>query len=461
MNVFPAAPIESESPSEGQPLAAPASSVSSSTSVFTFSPARLRAWGLKSALSLMDQGLTSAAGFGVNLLLARSLAPDLYGAFAVAFAAFLFISGFHNVLLLEPLSVMGPSGHVGRLPEYFRAQIAVHMILVGALSLVAVLAGLVLWRVAPASPLVGSVLGSALVLSLLLLLWLARRMCYVMQRPGVAVAGSAAYFACVITGLFALHSTGRISPFSVFLLLGAGSLLSTGILLHRLGVKSTGDASETSISWREVLRENWGYGRWLAGSTVLWSIASQAQMFLVAGFLGLGATGILRAMQLPSLVMTQINTATGLLVLPVLARDFGHGAIQRLRQKAFLVNLSLGGAACGFALVLLFLAAPAERWLFGGKYSQHAWLIPLLALMPLAAALSVGPSTALRAAQKPHFDLLANGVAAPVGLLSAVAFMHWWGLAGAAVSMVTSLTAYACVYWFSYLRWFAKMGSAA
>src|SRR5258706_6123730 len=101
----------------------------------------LRVWGIRSALSVFDQGLTAAVGFGVNIALARWLSADAYGAFAVAFATFLFISGFHNVLLLEPLTVMGPSRHPNRLPTYFREQIVIHVILVGVLAAVILLAG--------------------------------------------------------------------------------------------------------------------------------------------------------------------------------------------------------------------------------------------------------------------------------------------------------------------------------
>src|SRR5258708_30826975 len=108
--------------------------------------ARLRMWGWRSAMSLVDQGFTSGAGFGVNLLLARWMTPKAYGAFAVAFAGFLFVSGFHNVLLLEPLTVLGPSRHAGKLPAYFRAQIKVHGLLVGGLSAAVLLAGVILWR---------------------------------------------------------------------------------------------------------------------------------------------------------------------------------------------------------------------------------------------------------------------------------------------------------------------------
>ena len=60
MSVFTRAPVES--PADAQPLAA------SETSFFAFAPGRLRAWGLKSALSFVDYGLTSAAGCHVGTL---------------------------------------------------------------------------------------------------------------------------------------------------------------------------------------------------------------------------------------------------------------------------------------------------------------------------------------------------------------------------------------------------------
>src|SRR5260370_36194446 len=92
--------------------------------------AKLRVWGWRSAMSLVDQGLTSGAGFAVNLLLARWMAPAGYGAFAVAFAGFLFVSGFHNGLLLEPMTVMRPSRYTERVPAFFLAQIMRQLVLV-------------------------------------------------------------------------------------------------------------------------------------------------------------------------------------------------------------------------------------------------------------------------------------------------------------------------------------------
>jgi len=419
---------------------------------------RLRAWGWLSALSLVDQGLTSGAGFGVNLLLARWMAPEVYGGFAVAFAGFLFVSGFHNVLLLEPMSVMGPSRYAGKLPGYFRAQIAVHAILVGALSGALLLGGLVLWKVAPGSPLAGAVVGGGLALPFLLLAWLARRMCYVVQRPALAIEGSALYLGIVGAGLFALGHFGWLNPLTAFALMGCGSLVSAGLLLGRLRLLSRGKGEESGASWRGVLRENWAYGRWLVGSTVLFSISSQTQMFLVAGMLGLGAAGILRAMQLPSLVMTQVVMSTGPLFLPAFSSEFGRGVTKRIQHKALLVSMGLGVVALCFVGILAVFAGQVEHILFGGKYAAYAWLMPVLALVPAAAGFNQGFSLALRATQRPYFDLIANALSAPIAVVSAVFLMRWWGIGGAATSLVLSFSAITLVTVFCYLRFGHQAG---
>jgi O-antigen/teichoic acid export membrane protein len=397
---------------------------------------RLRTWGWLSVLSLVDQGLASAAGFGVNLFLARWMSAEAYGGFAVAFAGFLFAAGFYSVLLLEPMSVLGPSRYAGNLTAYFRAQMAVHAILVGALAGTSLLACLILWKVAPASPLIGAVVGAGLALPFLLLTWLSRRMCYVARRPGLAISGSALYLVCVCGGLFVLSKMAWLNPFSAFALMGCGSMLSGGLLLWRLGLLSEKSGAGIWLRWLPTLKENWTYGKWLTGSALLNPAVSQGQIFLIAAFIGLGGAGVLRAMQLPTLVMTQVITATGLLFLPVLSAEFGRGATVRLRHKATILSLALAGTALCFAVILALFSRQLEQMFFAGKYSAYAWLMPVLALVPVMSGISIGYSMALRASQKPHFDLLANLVAAPIALLSALWFIRRWGLAGAATSMV-------------------------
>ena len=409
----------------------------------------LRAWGAKSVLSLLDQGFTSAASFGVNVFLARWMPVEVYGAFAVAFAAFLFFSGFHNVLLLEPMSVLGPSRYADRLPAYFRTQLLVHTVLVGALSVAACLSGLVMWRITPGSPLVAAVIGGGLALPFMLLLWLARRMCYVVLRPSIAVFGSGVYLIFVAAGLFLLSRFGQLGAFTAFLLMGCGSLLAAILLIWLLGLTA---AAEKKTSWRTALQQNWEYGRWLAGGAVLFSLSSQMQTFLVAALLGLGAAGIFRAVQIPMLVMTQVVFCVGPVILPAFSYDYGRGAIRGMRRKASLVSFGLGvGALCFVGLLALF-ALPVEHLLFGDRYVAYAGLIWFLALIPVTQGAALGYSMALRASQTPHFDLVANAIAAPVAVVSAIACIHWMGLKGAAISLVAGYAVYGAVTIYVYYR---------
>jgi len=161
----------------------------------------------------------------------------------------------------------------------------------------------------------------------------------------------------------------------------------------------------------------------------------------------------LRAMQLPSLIMTQIVTAVGLMALPTMARDFGVGEIDRLRRKAVLSGFFLTSMALLYVGILTIFAAPLERMLFGGKFASDSWLIPVLGSIPVFTAFATGFSMALRAVQKPHFDLAANAISAPIGLITALIFIRVWGVGGAALSIVAGFATYSLVFFFSFRRW--------
>jgi O-antigen/teichoic acid export membrane protein len=400
----------------------------------------------------MDQGLSSGAGFVLNLFLARWLDREAYGAFAVAFATLLFLFGFHTALLLEPMSVVGPSTHSGRMIGYFLAQLRLHCVLTVLLSGVLLVTAAIIAAAGGHAKLVAATAGSALALPFLLLLWMVRRMCYVVLRPSLALWGSAGYLLFIALGLVVLHGSHLLGPFSAFVLMGTASIPAALFPLWQLGVISV---NTESFSWREALQENWSYGRWLIAGTILFAFANQAQTYIVAGLMGLGAAGILRALQIPSLVMTQIVTAFGLLVLPSLATEFGLGHIHRLRKKAVLTTIFLTVASVMNAAILWTAAKPIEQLLYGGKFSSYSWLIPTLGLVPVFTGFAMGFSMALRACQKPHFDLLANAVAAPVGLATAFLFIRAWGLGGAVVSLILGYAAYAAVLFASFVNWTA------
>jgi len=417
---------------------------------FELTANRVRTWGIKSGVSIVDQGLVSGAGFLLSFLLARWLSSEAYGAFAVAFATLLFLSGFHNVLLLEPMSVIGPARYSNQASAYFAAQLKIHKLL-GALLAGALLLTALLMKLLEANrDLAMATAASAFALPFFLMLWLVRRMAYMVQRPAIAGWASAGYFLLTLFGLLVLHTRNVLTPTTAFFILGSAGLLSVALPLRQLGM--LGARTVDPCSWRAVAQENWNYGRWLVLSTALFSVAAQIQTYLAAGFLGLGAAGIFRAMQVPSLVMTQIVIAVGLLVLPSMSYEFGLGQLAQLRKKAVLASAFVTLLALGYAAFLALFAHSIEHLLYGGKYSGYVRLIPILGLVPVCTGLAIGFSMAVRASQKPHFDLVANAISAPVGLITAAVFIRLWGLNGAAFSVVAGFAAYAAVFCWSFTR---------
>ena len=413
---------------------------------------RLRVWGLRSALSLLDQGLTSGAGFGVNLLLARWMPTAVYGAFAVAYAGYLFVSGFHNVLVVEPLSVQGPSRYADNLQAYFRTQIIVHAFLVSALSAVTLTIGLALRWFLPGSPMVGAVLGGGLALPFLLLLWLARRMCYVAQRPSVALLGSGTYPLLAFGGFIALEHLGKLNPFTAFVLMSAGSGVAAVLLLWRLGLGKGPWKRRSSLSCGSVCRDNWSYGNWLTLTTVLSWFSVQAQVFLAASLLGLTAAGTLRALQLPALAMSQVIAAGIQIILPSLSRELGRGDFHRLHRKVVVTSTFLATVGALFVLSLLMFSSQAEQLFYGGKYKAHAWLLPVLGLVPVFTGFSAGFSFALRALGKSAHELLAYVLSSLTALVTSAVLMPHWGLPGGVASVVSSTGVLAAAVYFSYRR---------
>jgi O-antigen/teichoic acid export membrane protein len=425
---------------------------------FELTAQRVRAWGIKSGLSILDQGLASGAGFLLTFLLARWLSSAVYGAFAVAFATLLFLSGFHNVLLLEPMSVMGPSRYCARTPAYFAAQLKIHKLLGAGLAGALLLTALFMKLLGTNHELTTATAASAFALPFFLILWLVRRMAYMVQRPSVAGWASAGYFFLTLIGLLALRSRDVVTPVTAFFLMGGAGLLSSLLPMWQLGM--LGAKTDDQCSWKSVAHENWNYGRWLVLSAALFPAVTQIQTYLAAGFLGLGAAGVLRAMQVPSLLMTQIVIAVGLLVLPSMSYEFGLGQLSRLRKKAALTSASVTLITLGYTAALALFAGPIERLLYGGKYSAYAPLIPIMGLVPVCTGFAIGFSMAVRASQKPHYDLLANAISAPVGLFTAVFFIKFWGLNGAALSLVTGSAISAAVFCWSFQRRVSQASTA-
>ena len=394
---------------------------------------QIREWTLKAGFSVLDQGLTSIASFGLNVLLARILPAADYGGFALSFTIFLVISSFHNALLIEPMSVLGPARHSEDLPGYLRRVVWVHF------AVMAVLASLSLglayfYRSEPVGP---SLATMSVACPLILFFWMLRRAHYLEVRPDLAVTASSLHLTALAAITLALWRFKLLSGAAAFIALGGAGAIAGAFSMIRLDVGIARTLAVVS-KWTNVAREHWSFGKWLLPSALFFPLLTQVQILLTARFLGLEATGVFRALQNPVLPVIQVVTALATLAIPVLAREFGEGRESSMYRRGLAYTAVMTLVAVSYEAAVLVTGSLWDRLLYGGLYSAYDWLMPILGLLPIATAIATGCSVVLRAIQRPELTTATHIVGGTFGLIASYFLIVNQGLAGAIYGLVIS-----------------------
>jgi O-antigen/teichoic acid export membrane protein len=395
----------------------------------------------------------SGANFILNILLARYLSPAEYGAFAIVFSIFLFLSGFHNALILEPMCVLGPSQYRKGLPDYLRSLLLVNFELTGGLAFVTAMAALMIGN----ASLGRALWGLALSIPLTLLFWFLRRAYYLDFKPEESAKASLIYAVLLIVGAYGLQHYAKLNAFWAFAIMGTAGVAASTHGLRRMYLQVHCDAASTvRPRVTQVFREHWDYGKWIVALAVLSLMTNHLQTLIVGAYLGLEAAGVLRAISNLVMPAAQTITALSVLTLPILSEDFGRGNKPGLVEKGVLLTVVLTGLGCVYETVLMLFSGPLEKLLYGGKFATHVRLIPILGLIPIFSGLSAGYSLVLRAVQEPKMYLIAGLAAAPIGLFSPIICMYFWDLDGAAASMVITSAWGSAVTYLLYRAWLSK-----
>jgi O-antigen/teichoic acid export membrane protein len=397
--------------------------------------------------------LTSSATFGLHILLARWLSPSQYGAFVVGFSIYLFVSSFHNSLILEPMSVVGPSRKQDKLREYISAVVWMH----AGLSLVlAFLMATAAWVTAGHSAAVAvSLAGVAISTPWMLLFWLVRRACYLDTRPSLAFEGSAFYAVLLLGGLAVAARFGAVSIISAFVLLALCSVIASVALAGRLGLRpSTVFSLALAPRVVEAVREHWAYARWCLGSTLVYTLASSIYLPLVSYLSGLETAAAWRAIDNLLLPMSQVLTALGVLLLPWAARSAMAGMV-RLQRVAAWISLVASVVTAAYVLAVLLIGSPLIRLVYHSEfYARFTCMIPFLGAAVLLRAISdTGIGVAVRAAGRPDIVFWGTLAAATSTMTAGIWLVAQYGPLGAAAGWTISSAAHCAVILVLFRKW--------
>ncbi len=414
---------------------------------------RMRRWGLMGGMAILDQGVFSGGNFLSNILLARWLYPEDYGAYAIGFAISIFFLQLIMSYILEPMAVLGTSSYGENLKDYLGAQLRLYFVMIVPLSLLFTVV-VYFFRQFGGNPLVCNILmAMGLSICFTLLPWMLRRAFYILGRPDISVKGSIIYAVLLITFVNFVKRFDILTGLSAVFTVALSGLIAGFFLAKEVGWNVI---AKSVIPLRSVFLENWAFGKWLLASGLLITIGGQAQIFLSGALLGIESAGIVSAMQALSQPMTLSITAISAMVTPNLAADFAKADFVSFKNKAISMTVILTILASIYELLLFLFKTPLESFLFGGKFTANADLIPIWGLTPLIMAMVSGMQYSLLAAKRPYAILIASLLWVPLTLGSGTVLTRYWGLLGVAWSTVFGYLVLGLVLTFLYWYWLRK-----
>lgn len=390
-------------------------------------------WINRATWTLIDRALFALSNFALNVALARWLSPEAYGAFALAFSAFLMMGGMQSSLVIGPLLVYGPGRYRARYQAYLGLVIKGQMVISSLFSICLALggAGFLVWG----SRDIGTIL-LALAVSgpFILLLWLLRQSGYVHLQPKRAAGAGAIYMALLLASSYLLYRLSALSPTTTLFLMAAASLIVATWLAIRQKAKPFEESLRGDFA-REIALEHWRYARWTLPARLLDAGYRNLFFFVLPIWGGLGATGALRALMNLIMPIAFMEGTLGVVTVPALVRARNSGTMLEkmlLGMAFFVISAVVYGAG-----LILFRNEIIEL-LYAGRYGDHVDLMWLIALIPVARSASMILSSALRAMERPSdffWATLAGAICATTIGLGAVAIA---GTLGAVMGLLLS-----------------------
>jgi O-antigen/teichoic acid export membrane protein len=423
---------------------------------------RYSGWAAKVSSALIDQALFSGSGFVINVLLARWMAPEEYGAYVVAFSWFLLAQNLYDAALVEPMAVFGPGKFAPRLRTYLKYLLYAHGIL-SVLIAVGLAVGALTQRHLPSAPLYAALIGTAFSTPFLLLRWLTRQPFYVISRPHLVIPSGMMYLLLSVGGLLVLNSingnataatcadqTGSgcgvptplgLNAFWAQIALAAAALPPSLYNIWRLArcIPSDPDAA-AGLRIGTVITQHVGYGKWSVSTRFLVWAADQLYYLILPLLGGLAATASLRALNNLVLPVYLSMGAISSILIPTFVRvnsAEGKPGLDRKVRTVMLLAAFVGGV---YFLAIVALGYPVINLLYDGKYNEVAAPLILIftGLSPIMSAAGMAYAAALRAMERIREAVQSHIVTAVFTLTLGLLCTVWFGIQGAVIATFLS-----------------------
>lgn len=395
---------------------------------------RIKYWGDKAFWSILDQAFFSGTSFLQNILLARWLMPEQYGAYVLAFSFLLILSIFHNSIITEPMIVYGSGKYKDSISTYFGVLIRLHYRFSGIIFVVILsIVGLIQLR--GGSEFSSALLGLSFSATFILALWLIRRVFYILYKPKIAALGGFAYGIVSLLALYFFHHSYVLSPFWAYIIIGLSSFLIFVFFCLFIPNKS---ANECTINIKNTCVEHWRYGRWALAAALLAWIPQNLIYFMLSYWGSLADSGAFRAIMNFEMPILHLYSVVMLLALPRFVSIASTYNYKRLNFNIIILAMVLALLALLYSLFLFWLGEPIFLKVYHGNYANSAYLASILSIFLIFASFTSVFSSAFRALQAPHKIFQITALSTSISLVVSIFLVYRFQILGATVAVIVS-----------------------
>ncbi|WP_175084559.1 hypothetical protein [Candidatus Frankia nodulisporulans] len=392
--------------------------------------------------TLVDQVLSSGTNAGMSFVIAHSVSPSEFGAFAIAFAIFSLMIGFSKAAGTSPLGIR----FAGASPAVFRGAAAAGT---GTAFAVGLFSGVVtLFAGLSVGGSVGaSLVAMGLVFPALLLQDAWRQVFFAEGRPAAAAANDAVWAVVQFGAIFALIVQDVSTSWAMLAAWGGAAGVAALLGLYQAGFNP---ATRQVKSWLVEHRDINGY---MCAEYLTVQGAQQASTLLLGTLGAIDLVGALRGVQ--TLLGPTTILAVGIVswAIPEFSRRKDMSAPARIRA-AYALSGVIVAVGVIWGTVFLLLPASVGHSLLGPTWDQTHHLLALSIIQQAGPAATVGPACMLYALGKAKLTFRANAILAPQLLVYPVIGLHFGGATGAVVG-------YIAAFWITVPFWYLLVASAA
>ncbi|NNE69741.1 MAG: glycosyltransferase [Rhodothermales bacterium] len=384
------------------------------------------------ALSLADQALVSLVNFSSFFLLAREMEGVVLGQFVIGYTALLMGTAFQQSLLTSAFQVRGARKEGRDLRRFTTVLMALQIAVSVMVLVLSGVASGVTWLfggTAIAALIVSTGVGTAPWMTQDLI----RKILHTRRRPGAALVNDLVCYGLQLAGIVWLVLRGAPQAWEALAVYGVASALAASLGLLQLRKLLRPRLLAQRSRARVVVRDIWGYGKWLAGAQLWRQLGTTGHTWVIAFILGPAALGAYKAVTHLVNVLNPIEMAIGLWFPPRASRKFqSEGVVGVKAWFSRMLPLLIGPTALG-AVVFIFFASEIIELAYPGKYTGMGlhWIVAIYALSRVVSYGRELYQQALLASDRPDTFMMDSLLSVAVKYGGGVPAVMMFGLVGA------------------------------